>query len=114
MSHLHKPSPPAPVQPNASMLPTTSLKNKTRKQFQWECACVVNDSEFPRLPVATVTHYVFLDEVWLCCGERQVGKVCIVSAGEGGFDTTSPNLNVRVLLLLLLLLMCRCGLRYYA
>ena len=46
--------------------------------------------------VVTVIVVTFLGEVWLCCGERQIGKVCIVSStGENGFDTNSPSLNVR-------------------
>ena len=40
--------------------------------------------------------YHYTGEVWLCCCERQIGKLCIVSADLYGFDKSSPQLDVCV------------------
>ena len=32
--------------------------------------------------------------VYLACGERQIGRICAVSACDGGFDCTSPEIDV--------------------
>jgi hypothetical protein len=52
-------------------------RNKTRKQLQWECACIINESE-----------------IWLSCSERQISKLCVITSSDDGFDATSPTFNI--------------------
>ena len=43
------------------------------------------------------THYG-TEEVWLCCGERNTGRICVVQTSKIGFDMTSTVFDVCITL----------------
>ena len=36
----------------------------------------------------------FAEELWLCSGDRDSGRLCVVKSVTGRFDIKSPNIDV--------------------
>ena len=71
------------TQPLRSRVLASSFREaqKARRHLVWECGCVrVRGEE--------------REEVWLCCGDRQQGRIAIISATEGQFHMKVPSNDV--------------------
>lgn len=55
-------------------------RQKARRNLVWECGCV-------RQTEGT-------EEAWLCCGDRQQGRIAIVRATDGHFSLEVPSNDV--------------------